>query len=201
MSQTNIKRIRLDIILMIVTSITPFAFYIYLFAPEQVQVWETAFFRIDAGFIEDVGYYLWAISVKSLTIILLSVWFITCSQRWFFILIPLITYEISKILAYYNFAQYGKDEIDLLKSIIIAVPFIYLLHLISLRYGYRTKHTVTSELNGDINELILKLNKFNLNDYKEVKKSIVELRENKTQMNKRDYLERLVVLQDQLTMD
>lgn len=124
--------------------LTPFLFYLYLFAPDDSKVWETSFFTITSGGFYNVQAFIHATFTKVTFIIITSLWFFTTTKWWrFAILVPftMFLFQLSGVL---NFAIEYIDEFDFWLSLPVILPIVILMILISLR------------LNRDIEKIDLK---------------------------------------------
>ena len=75
-----VRNLKKDLLIVVLLIVLPFAFFIYKFVP-TTQVWRNAWFDFDSGYYENVKMFVWTLMLKMLTLILLSLWFLTCKHR------------------------------------------------------------------------------------------------------------------------
>lgn len=206
MKFNNLKRNKVDIVISLILVSSPFLFYLYRLAPKNLSVWHTMFFKIDAGSLEYVDYYLWFLSVKILTTVVLTLWFLTCKNNWRnFLTLPLGA-EFFKFFVIINQTNLYWDSnyyLTFCISLCFSIPYVVFVNYLSFKFGYVKKHkdSSTSDLNNEINNQLLKLSKFNIKDFNSIKKQILKLRTQKDTLTKREYLAKLIALRDQLTLN
>ena len=191
-----------DFVIVLLIILLPFAFYLYNIAPFDTKVWKTKYFEIDSGFYNNVNFYLWYLSVKLLTISLLSIWYVTCKHWWKYILIiPLIT-EVYKILVVYSTSIYGFNYLpSFFESSLIFVPLIFLLEFFTKILGFkRGLNRYPVRVNEEINNRLIELSHFNSKNYLSVKKRLLELEKQKYHLDKKVYLTKLIQLRDCLVI-
>lgn len=194
------RKIKYDIIIMSLIVLLPFIFYTYNLAPKTAK-WQTDWFEIDSGIHEDVNFYLWIISVKLLTIMILSIWFLTCDYWWRYVLFIPISLEIYKILINIKVTNFGyNNQPQFIESLIYAIPFIILLLLVDKLTGYYYKNNAINFLiNQEINNQLIRLSKFDARNYKEVKRELSLLNKEKNNLGNKGYLIKLIALRDRLS--
>lgn len=194
------KTLKKDLLILFSIILLPFAFFIYNIAPEEMRVWKTNWFEIDSGFYKGVDYYFWMLSVKFLTLFILSLWFVTCVHRWRTIILVPVCFEIYKICVNLNAVDYGfKHDFYFPKSLLISIPFSLVLFFISKQLGYY-KSFKTLGINNEITNKMNKISKLDSSVYKNIKKELLKLNKEKELMTKRDYLIKLITLRDQMTI-
>ena len=73
-----------------------------------------------------------------------------------------------------------------------------LLIYISKKIGYYNyAKTEISQINFEVDKLLVEVKHFKMKDYKMFKQKLFELRKRKKKMNKKEYLVRIIVLRDQ----
>lgn len=194
------KVFKKNVLIILVILLPSLLFHFYEFFPEKPK-FQFYFLSIDSGLHNDVQYFMWLISMKLLTLSILSFWYVTNKSIVRHIITIPITLEIFKLYSTLKLEESGFYNLsDNLYSLLIAVVFIYALNLLSKRLGYRSENS-KAELNEEINNQILKLDKFNTIDYKDLKNEILLLQTKRHKMNKTEYLKKLILLRDKLTID
>lgn len=198
--ENKIKRYWKDMVIMTTVILIPFAFYLYNAIPQGVKTLKLAFFEIESGFYEDVNQLVWVCSVKILTLILLSIWFITCKYRWRWVILVPIALEIHKLT--YNIIAIKKGfnfNSSITETFIYSIPYAFILIFVSVQLGYqnRIKNDMTS-VHEEINNELGKLSKFNIQEYNNVKLELNKLKTNKQSYTKKKYLTELIALRDRL---
>ncbi|WP_040248857.1 hypothetical protein [Psychroserpens mesophilus] len=194
------KILKTDIWVLISIMILPFIFFIYNVAPIEISIWKTNWFEIDSGFYKSVEYYFWILSVKFLTLSILSIWFLTCLHRWRLIILIPIYVEIYKICVNFYVVDYGfKHEFDFPNSFLISIPFSIFLLLLSRRLGYN-KRFHRLKINDEISNEMLKTSMIHPKVYSKIKKELSDLNKEKEGISKKDYLIKLIALRDQISI-
>ncbi len=191
-----------DLFVLLLVLVTPFLFFFYDITPSDVKIWKTRWFIIDALDFEKVDKLFWHYSVKLLTIFIVSIWLVTCKHRWrYAILIPILV-EGYKFGGLVNQTFSLFEDYNFLHSLPFSLSYILVLFFISKKLGYYSKtKSLSSELNIEISELMAKVSKINKKDYKIIKKQLIDLRNKKESMDKKEYLAELIALQDSIVMD
>jgi len=187
-----------DITIATIIIALPFLFYLYQVAP-NTKVWENSFFKIESNYYNSVETFFWTLATKVLTLLILCIWFLTCKHWWrIAILVPIII-EIHKFLVTINGELQYIDEYEFLHSLPITIPIIALILLLSRKLNYYNhSKSLNNELNDEIDSLMEEMSNFKINDYKVVKKELKALRHGKNNLDKKDYLKKLIVLRDKL---
>ncbi len=193
-------RSKIDYFFIVIIILSPFAFYLHLLAPDDMKVWDTFMFTIDAGYFEFVEYYLWIYSYKLLILILLIIWFLTCKHWWKFILCVPISFEIYKLVSFIN------DRYSLFEdySIVDGLPFIMITILILLGIKKRLSYVPYDNngmlnINFEIYELLKEISSKQKMNVKELKEEYKLLKEQKGRLEMREYLLKLIELNDKFT--
>lgn len=162
---TKFKR---DLVIAGLTVLVPFGFYIYIIVPEDISFWSTKWFTIHTDYFEDVNYFFWLISVKVLTIAILSLWYLSCTYWWRSILVLPIVLEFYKVAL--NIYAEVFNEIGgfvvFVCSLLASVPFIILLNEVAKKLNYyKYEKIVRQTINNEINNQVQKLSNFKAKDY------------------------------------
>nr|WP_321234832.1 hypothetical protein [uncultured Psychroserpens sp.] len=195
MRSFNIKK---DIIIISIIIVSPFAFYFHVLAP-KTKIWETILFTIDAGYFEKINNYLWIYSYKILTILMVSIWFITCKNWWRLAILFPLSFEFSHFISFLNDRYQFLSNYSHFHSIPIFLIFGFLLFLISKKLNYYSlKNNNKSKLNAEIYELMKDLSLFDRDKSQEIEKQFNLLKKEKDFINKKDYLVILINLRDKM---
>lgn len=186
---------------MIAIMVLPFLFYFYTIVPQDVKIWKTKFYTFDSGYFETIDLYFWTLSIKFLTIGLLSIWFVSCIQKWKFVLVFPIVLEFYKLFVNINYAEKGNEDINFINTLYISIPFLLILVIISYKLNYiSNKNKVNKLINEEINNQLIIVSEFKLKDYKLIKKEFDLIKKANKMLSKKEYLARLITLRDQLSV-
>ncbi|MEM5564816.1 hypothetical protein WNY78_06855 [Psychroserpens sp. AS72] len=197
-----IYKINKDFIIIACILLLPFAFYLYNIAP-KTKTWRNSLFEINSGDFDDVNYYLWFLCVKVLTLMLLTLWYLTCTQKWRVLLLVSIILEIFKFFSLVKIAKLGYEHevINILDTLCYSIPYVIVLILISRKLNYYESYkNEIAPLNDEISRQLIKLTNLNRKQYKSMGKELRKLETQKLNMNKKEYLTKLIELRDQLTI-
>lgn len=115
----------------ILIAITPYIFYSYQSFPEE-KVWETFLFTYEAKHYQTVDYAVWVFMGKIIPLLLLTLWFFTCRDWWYHvILIPIFMYIFQLYSAINDDIKYH-DEIEIyyiIPIMMIIVPIVYFIRI------------------------------------------------------------------------
>ncbi|WP_040281864.1 hypothetical protein [Psychroserpens damuponensis] len=193
---SNDRRYLRDLIILVLIVILPFLFFTYRLVPTDSAIWYSDILSLNLDGLKDLDYLIWIFYIKLLTLSILSLWFITCLNRWRYVLFFTIIVEIYKITLNIGLLKYGFDfDVEYSDSLIISIPYLLLLNFISNKIGFRMKELKS---NIGINKEINKLSKFDAKQYKFVKNELNMLQSQKDMMDKKEYLTKLITLRDQL---
>ncbi|WP_204345161.1 hypothetical protein [Psychroserpens algicola] len=193
----NIK-IKKDLIIVLIIIISPFAFYFHVLAP-TTKVWDTKFFTIDAGYFENVKNYLWIYAYKTLTILMISIWFVTCKNWWRLVLLIPLSIEFSKFISFLNDRYNFLDNYGFAHSLPIFLMFSFLLLFIAKKLNYYSVNSNTrSELNDEIYKLMNDLSLFNRKESYKIKKKYDLIKKQKDKIEKKEYLCSLIELRNSI---
>lgn len=190
-----------DFLIIIFIVMLPFLFYFYKLVPENIWIWPLGLLRNDNGYFE-FDYYIWLLFVKIFTLVIISIWFITCKQKWKNVLLFTVFIEIQKIVANINFARTGEYLNEYIWiTLLIFIPYYFILIQFSKNMNYNiTNNSMNNKINEEINEQLDKLSVFNANDYKVINKELIQLEKSKESMDQKKYLIKLLALRDRLTV-
>ncbi len=110
-------------------AITPYLFYLYESVPET-QVWDTFLFTYDSKSWGDANFVMWIFVGKLIPLLLITIWFFTCRQWWYHVLIVPMAMYIYQIFGLFNENIPYMDEFQLMHLVpimAIVIPSIYLI--------------------------------------------------------------------------
>ncbi|WP_323788860.1 hypothetical protein [Psychroserpens sp.] len=190
-----------DLFVMVLIMALPFLFYLYTISPKNTKIWKTQFYTFNSGYFETIDLYFWTLSIKFLTIGLLSIWFISCLRKWKYVLVIPICFEFYKLFVNINYAENGSQDINLIKVLFISALFLALLIVSSIKLQYVTQgNKINNLINEEINNQLIKISNFDSNDYKLIKKELLVLKRQKGIIERKEYLIKLIELRDRLTV-
>lgn len=127
---TKNKLIKSTIIAFLI-AITPYIFYLYESFPVD-RSWETSLFTFESNYYENVRMVGWVCMNKIIPLFLLILWFFTCRDWWYHvILIPIAMFAFQLIQAI-NDESRNFDELEiywLIPIMMIIVPIVYFIRL------------------------------------------------------------------------
>jgi hypothetical protein len=191
-----------DIIILLLIVTLPFLFFTYNIIPYNSKVWDSDLLSLNSTALRDLDYLIWIIYIKVLTLLILSIWFVTCLKVWRYVLFFPIIVEIYKIFILLVVLKYGYGhENQYLESLLVSTPYSLMLIFFSKKSGFLSKKRKSNIIiNHEINKELNKLSKFDVSQYKLVEKKLIKLHSLKGNMDKRVYLTKLITLRDQLTI-
>ncbi|WP_431134037.1 hypothetical protein [Psychroserpens mesophilus] len=195
------KKLKRDILIMILIIILPFLFYLHTLVPQNTKVWITQFYTFNSGYFESIDLYFWTLSIKFLTLGILSVWFVSCNKKWKYILLFPIVSELYKVFININYAENGNQNINIIDTLYVSIPYILFLLLLSSKLKFVTnKNKINKLINEEINDQLIRVSKFKSKDYKLIKKDFDLILKTNKDINEREYLAKLIALRDRLSL-
>ena len=198
------KQYKVDLLVVGLIISAPLLFYLYRLLPNNTNVWVTKWFTFTSDYFDDIEYFAWILFVKILTISILSLWYISCTNSWRNILFVPIVFEFYKLFTSIYAEIFNILSIlePFLSALFFSVPFILFLIIIAQKTDYyKSSREISKKLNTEINENIEKLSKFNIKNYMSIKKEMSVLVKQKNKIPKKEYLAKLIALRDRLTLD
>src|SRR5690606_8354112 len=113
----------------IIIAITPYLFYLYENVPET-RVWNILLFSYNSGINENANVAMWILTGKAIPLLLLFIWFFTCSHWWYHALLVPICMFVYQIISFILSENGLFDEyqlIYLLPIMAVVIPSIYLI--------------------------------------------------------------------------
>lgn len=178
-----------DVIVIVLIAVSPYIFYIQYLLPDS----ELKRYIIEYG--NDLDTVLWFYAIKIHLIVLLLIWHFTCQHWWrVSILIPLIL-EIFKLIGLFNSDADTFDEVDFIISFPVTIPIIFLVILLlnKLRL-YSRSRILIDELNEEIESVFCHASSNNKLIIRIIEKDFLNLKANRKQYSKEDYLNKLLKL-------
>jgi len=136
--------------------LAPILFYVYQYAPDDSDVWETKWFTLTSGGYNTVQGYLYIVCTKAFIFFIVSTWYLTCMHWWkHAILVPLAIVLYQFTMAVNDNVQYI-DEFSVTSSLPIVIP-ILILHIVIARKlkflndSLDVKEQIDSEIQDFIN--------------------------------------------------
>jgi len=190
--------IKRDFIIYTIILVSPFTFFLYTISPENSLEWETFLFKIGSKDAEyQVDEILWILSYRFYALLMFSIWYLTCRHNWrFAILVPMLL-EMNKLIGIFydinnNFLSY-----NFLKSLVFSIPLILIITLLSFKLKYSTfSKSLNQKLDEEIESIMKNVSKLRNREFKELKKSLLQLRKQKANYSKKEYLVSLIKLRD-----
>lgn len=197
----KLKEFRKDIIILLCIICLPFLFFIYKIVPKD-KLWVNNFFILDSGFYEDSQFFIWFICAKLMTLILLSIWFITCIHKWRYTLLFPMIIEILKLHSIIKTWEINSNyNSNIKETLIFSIPFIITILFISNRVNYyNSSKPINEKINNEINNHLIKLSKFDTKYYGSIRKEFIYLKKNKQQIGTKEYLIKLIQLRDKMAI-
>ena len=189
-----------DLGIIVTTILFPFLFYIYMIVPENVSYFESNWFKLIA---RNIGWDLhetsWIISYNFLTIALLSLWYITCNNKWrYIILIPVVIEFLKCSAIIFDLIEFNNNY-RIIKTLVISYFYILFITYISIKLGY---YSVSNQINQEID---IEIEKHSLHNsgisktqHKLIKDNLIELRMKESTMSSIQYLKELIKLRDKI---
>lgn len=196
------KNLEKDLLIISVIIVLPFIFFMYKLVPET-RIWTTDLFIIDSGeYYNNANFFIWFICVKLMTLILLTIWFITCMYRWRYALFFPMIFEIFKLSIIIEALHFEKNHFMIFfDSLLFSIPYIILVLLLAnyINY-YKFSKPINERINSEINDHLVALSKFDVHNYKSIRKEFYELKNKKHKMDTKKYLVKLIKLRDNITV-
>lgn len=194
------KKFYFDRVIMIIVISLPFSFYLYTLIPNNIKRIDFLFLEIKSGYYSDINELVWLCSTKILTLMVLSIWFITNQNAWRWILTLPIIYEVYKLIHNIRMIEYGFDysSLDVYETFQYSIPFLVVLIYISKILGYQNKENKLRTINDEINQRFQRISNLTFKDYKEIKVTFENLKKHKSVENKKIYLSELIAFRDRL---
>ncbi|MEM6722163.1 MAG: hypothetical protein AAF611_22740 [Bacteroidota bacterium] len=125
------KRLVRSSIIAVLIAITPYIFQLYESVPTDAK-WENFLFSFESNYYKNAQIVAWVCMNKLVPLLLLIIWFITCKNWWYhIILIPIAMFAFQFIQAI-NDESRNFDELEiywLIPIMMIIVPIVYLIRI------------------------------------------------------------------------
>ncbi|HET8734970.1 MAG TPA: hypothetical protein VFM69_00080 [Pricia sp.] len=127
------KRFIVESIAILFIVISPFVFKLHEFLPRDpdatIRFWGMVF---DKNGFADLNTYAWFLLGKMVPLFLLFIWFLTCKQWWYhIILIPLMMYAFQIFEVFYSNDKFidTRNLLWLLPVCMVVIPFVYFIRI------------------------------------------------------------------------
>lgn len=139
----------------LVLILIPFLFYVYKFAPSDVDEWDTMLGTLKAGNFSSIKVFAHTLSTKLTFIIITAIWFFTARNWWRFAILVPFTMFLFQLVDVLNKNSMYIDEFDFWYSLPVILPIVFLMVYISLRL--HKKSEITEVLKEEADEEIKKI--------------------------------------------
>lgn len=196
------SELKRDLFIVFCVLIIPFLFYLYVIIPEEVLEFKILNFEIKSGCFDDVAYYVWLLFVKLFTLIILSIWFVTCQHKWKYILLVPVYFELFKISSILDYYERGTwINVSFFKTFIVLIWYSIFLIFLSIKLKFIVlKKSFNNRINGEINKQLEAISGFQKINYRNIYNDFKELKLKKSKMDKKEYLIGLIHLRDKLML-
>lgn len=179
----------------------PFLFYSYQFFPNE-EVLNTLIFTVQFDSFGTANYFAWIVGTKLITLLLLSLWFITCKHWWRnFILIPIVL-ELYKIFGIITdeFLVFIHELISFSFLITSISVYLIILRYLTKRLKYFNREKRYSHLiNIDFYNYIFKVINFRKSQCEELIEEFKEIQKSRIKANEKEFMERIMKLRENIT--
>jgi len=191
-------QLKQDISIVLVIISLPLLTYIYKFFPET-KTTEIFGYHYNSRYYNDILTFVWTLMQKLVFVLTFFVWYVTCKHWWRNILVVPMVFFTSQTIIVLNDDLYFVDENEVFYSFIIALPLviIFILFFSKLEKYYKFV-LLNKSLNMDVNELLKEISSFDVEQFHMIRKQYEDLCRSKEKLSNKDYLNRLIYIQDQL---
>ncbi|WP_323788859.1 hypothetical protein [Psychroserpens sp.] len=185
------------LISILIISITLLYFLDKYFIPQGIETITIYGFEIGSFGFLDIGSFVNFLKTKILIILFGTIWFLTCRHWWKPAILILITIEFTKLIVTFNSSIEHIDAIDYLISLPITVPFILVLLYISNKLNsYNLKKELRTKVDNEIDEVFFQLQEVKINEFEKLKSALDEIKKEKSIIDTKEYLEKIILLRD-----
>ena len=148
------KNLSIGVGIAVILILSPFAFYLYKYAPGDSKQWDTLFFTVHSGRFNSVQLFLHALFTKLLFTILLSIWFLTAKHWWRYAILVPLTMVLFQLVGVINFSIQYIDEYDFWYSLPVVIPIVIFLIWLSgkLRF-YTTALDIREQIDEELESI------------------------------------------------
>ncbi|WP_340063118.1 hypothetical protein [Ascidiimonas aurantiaca] len=132
--KSYIRRFTIDGVLIVLIGLSPFVAYFYdiINIPTDAPSWDFGLFVLNKGQFSSVYIALWIILGKLVPFYLFVLWFLTCKQWWYhIILVPIAMYAFQLFSAINRGSQFI-DEVEIywvIPILMIVAPTVYWIRI------------------------------------------------------------------------
>lgn len=127
----NSRNIYVGTFVAIIIAVTPYLYYSYESVP-RTEIWDTFLFTYESIGYKNANDFAWLFLGKFVPWLLLIIWFLTCRNWWYHvILIPIAMYSFQLSTIINDDSEYV-DEVEiywLIPIMMIIVPIVYLIRI------------------------------------------------------------------------
>ena len=188
-----------DIVIALLIVVLPLLFYLYKLVPIDKQSLNIFGLIINSGGFDNVRFYIWFIILRMYVIMLLYLWYLTCSHWWRFSIFVPLSIEVFKLSTLLNTEYKALDEVEFLKSLFITIPLIIMLIIISKTFSnYSLALDFNNEINQEIDELIIDISNNKTKRVDFFNKEFDFLKNEKNKLSEQEYLKLLLKMRKEL---
>ncbi|MGB5821336.1 MAG: hypothetical protein WBG90_17760 [Saonia sp.] len=128
------KKLIIEGLMALFITISPIIFYLYEYLPQDPEAsWNILGLTITNFGFADVSTLFWYILTKTIPLILLTFWFLTCKHWWYHaIIVPIAMYAFQLITLFISSetAKLDKEELMwLLPVCMVIIPIVYFIRV------------------------------------------------------------------------
>lgn len=171
-----------------------------MLVPSDVKEWSVLSTTFSSGYFFDFNFFVWLILVKLLTLLILTIWYMTCQYRWRISIVIPICFEFYKIITIIYSKHNGfEEDYHYVECILISIPYVVIVTLLSNTLGFRQRLKFDSAKDKiDITDQLKNISKFDPNKFDTLRSQLILLKKSKPSMTEREYLIELIAIKDQL---
>ncbi len=152
------KKLLIGVGITIILILSPFAFYLYRYAPNDSKQWEILFFTVHSGGFNSVQIFIHALFTKFLYVLLTGIWFLTARHWWKYAILVPFTMFLFQLSGVINFSIQYIDEYDFWYSLPVIIPVIVFLIWLSRKLRF---YTTALDIREQIDEELESIRKEN----------------------------------------
>lgn len=148
------KKLLIGVGITIILILSPFAFYLYRYAPHDSKEWDVLFFTVYSGGFNSVQLFIHALFTKLLYVLLTGIWFLTARHWWKYAILVPFTMFLFQLSGVINFSIQYIDEYDFWYSLPVVIPVIIFLVWLSgkLRF-YTTALDIREQIDEELESI------------------------------------------------
>jgi len=148
------KKLYIGVGIAIILILSPFAFYLYRYAPHDSKEWDLLFFTIYSGGFNSAQIFIHALFTKFLYVLLTSIWFLTAKHWWKYAILVPLTMFLFQLSGVINQKIQYIDEYDFWYSLPVVIPVVIFLIWLSgkLRF-YTTALDIREQISEELESI------------------------------------------------